>query len=378
VSHPIERVMLAVAALNASCGLDEAPRATHDRIFVSQAGSATIAVIDADTGAVEAHLEVGMLPHNLVVSPDGRTLYAGIVGSQAIAEIDVATARLRRTMLTAPVPAVRADGSVIQPHVDQRAAGHTTCYDCHRPGGALPKYAGNRPFGLLLSPDGGQLLVSHLRSADIAVLDLATGQIEATVALEPAGPATEAVALARLDDEIWVALRPPQPSLFAGALRRLDATTLAPRIPLGDVATGSDPASLLAMPARSSVLVANFEASSVTEHGRAGAAIAHTAAPGPLGVTGLAEGQVLALDYYANAVSFLDLDTGVARTVALGAPYANPTHAALASDGRTAWIVIGSTDGHLVQLDLASAQIMRDIAIDGLSFGIAVVSAPVR
>ena len=344
----------------------------HDRIFVSQAGSATIVAIDGDTGAIEGHIEVGLLPHNLVLSPDRRTLYAAIVGSQAVAEIDVATSRLRRTMRTAPVPATRPDGTVIQPHVDQDAFSHTTCYDCHRPGGARPTYAGSRPFGLLVSPDGSQLMVSHLRTTDIAVIDLASGQLERTIALAPAGPATEAVALARIDDAIWVALRPPQPSTLAGAVRCLDAATLAPR---GDVATGADPAALLAMPGRRSVLVSNFESNTVTELA-AGATTAHDAAPGPLGLTALSPTAVLALDYYSNAVSVIDLAAGTSNTTHLSfgdAQYANPTQAAIASDGRSAWVVTGAPDGHLLQLDLPSMQVIRDLAIDGLSFGIAIV-----
>ncbi|HMG21365.1 MAG TPA: hypothetical protein VK607_08620, partial [Kofleriaceae bacterium] len=336
------------------------------------AGSATILAIDGVTGALDARIEVGLLPHNLALSPDGATLYAALAGSQAVAEIDVATARLRRTMLTAPVPANRPDGTVIQAHVDQGAFAHTTCYDCHRPGGAQPRYAGDRPFGLLVSSDGSRLLVSHLRRADIAVLDLATGALEAAIPLAPAGSAHEAVAMAELDGELWVALRPTQPSTLPGALRRIE---LATRRPLGDVATGADPVSLLALPERSSVVVANFETNTLVEHTRGGAAIAHDAAPGPLGVTRLSPGRLLALDYYSNAISFVDLDAGTSRTVPLdrgGAPYANPTHAAVSSDGRTAWIVIGSTDGHLLQLDLPTAQVVRDVPIDGLSFGIAV------
>jgi DNA-binding beta-propeller fold protein YncE len=360
----------------------------HDRIFVSQAGSATVVAIDGDSGAIEERIEVGMLPHNLVLSPDRRTLYAVVVGSQAVAEIDVATARLRRTMLTAPVPTTRADGTVIQPHIDQRAFDHATCYDCHRPGGARPAYAGARPFGLLVSPDGSHLLVSHLRTSDIAVLDLASGRIETTIHLAPAGAATEAVALAQVGDEIWVALRPPQPSTLAGALRRLDAATLAPRsgsapgsVPgsapgsVADTPTGADPAALLAMPERRSVLVSNFESNSVTEH-IGGAAIPREAAPGPLGLTALSSSTVLALDYYANAVSVLDLTAGTSTTTPLaraGALYANPTQAAVSGDGRSAWIVTGAPDGHLLQLDLSSMQVVRDVAIDGLSFGIAIV-----
>ncbi|HEY7725935.1 MAG TPA: YncE family protein [Anaeromyxobacteraceae bacterium] len=366
------------AWLAATLALACARAPSADRIFVSQAGSSTVAVVDAGTGEVEQRIDVGMLPHNLVLSADGSSLYAALVGSQAVAEVDTATGRLRRTMLTAPVPDRRADGSLIQPHADLDAFSRTTCYDCHRPGGAQPKYAGDRPFGLLLSPDGRRLLVSHLRSSAVAVLDLAAGRVERTVRLEAAGPASEPVALAQLGGEIWVALRAPQPSSSPGVLRRLDAVTLEP---LGDVPTGADPAALLALPERGRVLVSNFETDTVTEHDASGTALRHTAAPGPLGLVSLASGGVLAVDYYSNAVSFLDLETGTSETVALergGVPYANPTNGALASDGRSAWLVASGTDGHLIQLDLASRRVVRDVPIDGLSFGVAVTSGGSR
>jgi DNA-binding beta-propeller fold protein YncE len=355
-----------------------------DRVFVSQAGSSTLLAIDAASGVATARIEVGMLPHNLVVSPDRRTLYAALVGSQAIAEVDVATLSLRRTLLTAPVPERRLDGSVIQPHIDEDAFAASTCYGCHRPDGAQPKYAGDRPFGLLLSPDGRRLYVTHLRASRLTVLDLDEGRIESTTSLAPAGAATEIVAIDRMGDELWVALRPPQPSVQPGALRRLNAATLEP---IADVPTGADPGALLALPDRGRLLVSNFETDTVTMHdagqtgvaggpGGPGTTVRFEVAPGPLGLLALGANSVLAIDYYWNAVSFLDLDAGTAQTLPLahdGLPYANPTNAALSSDGQSAWIVSSGTEGHLLQLDVATRAIARDLSIDGLSFGVAVI-----
>jgi len=348
----------------------------QERVFVSQAGSSTLLVVDAADGKTAARIEVGMLPHQIVVSPDGRTLYTALVGSQAIAEIDVATLSLRRTLLTAPVPEQRADGSVIQPHFEQDAFSASSCFACHYPGGAEPKYAGDRPFGLLLSPDARRLYVTHLRASRLTVLDLDAGQIESSTSLSPAGAASEVVAIDRLNDEIWLALRAPQPSTKPGALRRLNALTLEP---IADLPAGPDPGALLALPERNRILVSNFASNTVTLHGAeedGSAPLEFEAAPGPLGLLRLDASHVLALDYYSNAVSFLDLDASSAQTLPLehdGLPYANPTNAALASDGKSAWLVSSGTDGHLLELDLASRRIVRDVSIDGLSFGVAVV-----
>jgi DNA-binding beta-propeller fold protein YncE len=364
-----------------ACSSDTATPAlassAKERVFVSQAGSSTLLVVDAGSGQTAARIEVGMLPHNLVVSPDRRTLYAALVGSQAIAEIDVATLSLRRTLLTAPVPERRSDGSIIQPHIDQNAFTASTCFGCHHPGGSEPKYAGDRPFGLLLSADGRRLYVTHLRASRLTVLDLEAGQIESTTSLAPVGQASEVVAIDRLDDEIWVALRAPQPSTEPGALRRLNTDTFET---IADLPAGADPGALLALRERRQILVSNFASNTVTMHDAdddgGGTPFHFEAAPGPLGLTQLAANRVLSLDYYSNSVSFLDLDGKSVETLPLehdGLPYANPTNAALASDGQSAWLVSSGTDSHLLQLDLASCSIVRDVAIDGLSFGVAVI-----
>lgn len=373
----VSELIVAAALVLVTCGpAPSVEKPARDRIFVSQAGSSTVAVVDGSSGTVLARIEVGLLPHNLVLSSDRKSLFVAVVGSQSVAEIDVDTARLRRTMLTAPVPDRRADGSLIQEHLDRDAFNHTTCHDCHRVGGAQPKYAGDRPFGLVLDADGRRLLVSHLNSANLAVLELAAGTIERSVHLDPSGAAAEPVALTSLDDELWVALRPIQPSSEPGALRRLDRATLSAR---GEVPTGSDPGALLSLPGRQSVLVTNFETDTVTEHAAPGTAHAVEVAPGPLGMLALPDGRVLVLGYYSNALSLVDPARGTSETFPLehdGTRYANPTHAALSSDGRTAWLVSSGTDGHLLQLDLTSRTLVKEVPIDGLSFGIAVVPAP--
>lgn len=374
----VTQALLGLACtLLSSCQSKETASVANDRVFVSQAGSSTVLVVDAASGKTAARIEVGMLPHNIVVSPDGRTLYTALVGSQAIAEIDVASLSLRRTLLTAPVPERRADGSLIQPHFDADAFSASSCFGCHYPGGAEPKYAGDRPFGLLLSPDARRLYVTHLRASRLTVLDLDTGQIESTTSLAAAGAATEVVAIDRLNDEIWVALRAPQPTTEPGALRRLNAATLEP---IADLPAGADSGALLALPERNCILVSNFASNTVTMHGAESAGSSATldfeAAPGPLGLLRLDPNHALSLDYYSNAVSFLDLEQESAQTLALehdGLPYANPTNAALASDGKSAWLVSSGTDGHLLELDLGSRRIVRDVGIDGLSFGVAVV-----
>jgi DNA-binding beta-propeller fold protein YncE len=347
--------------------------ATHDRGFVSETATGTIAIVNLDEARVEQRIEVGLLPHNLVLSPDGRTLYATVVGSQAIAVIDTRRGALRETWLTAPVPSRRDDGSLIQPHVDTGAFGHTTCYDCHRDGGARPRYVGGRPFALRLSVDGARLFVAHLNTGELAVLDTATGARLAATALAPAGEVKEPASLDLLGDELLVSMRATQPTTVSGLIRRLDPETLAVR---GDTPSGANPVELRALPSLGIAAVTRFDSDLLSELDASGEVASVKVANGPLGVTLLGGDRLLVLGYYSNAVSVVDLRRGLADTWALvqdGLPLVNPTHAAVGTESGIAWVVQSGTDARLAAIDLAARRVVRTLPINGLSYDVAIV-----
>jgi DNA-binding beta-propeller fold protein YncE len=365
-----DRVIVALVALNACSSL--APVTDH-LVLVSQAASSTIAVIDPQKGEVIKHLTVGGLPHRLLVV--GGQVYAVLVGSQAIAEIDINSLELTRTFLTAPVPATRDDGSLIQGHIDRDAFGKTSCFVCHNtePGAAKPFIVGDRPVGMTLSSDGQRLIVSHIRGSRLSVLNRASGQLEQTKALAPAGDATELSDVARVGDKLAVTLRPAQPSSQAGALRWFKETTLET---ISQMPTGSDPSFILPLPDRESALVSNFETNTVSEYKPGFAPISYQVTPGPLGSRRLADGRVLTLNYYSNSVSILEINTARVETYKLelnNQVFVNPTNAAISPDGRLAYIVSSGTDAHLLVFDLQEHRVTRAISIDGLSFDVTVI-----
>ncbi len=239
--------------------------AHSDRIFVSQAGSSTIAVIDASSGTT-SRIDVGMLPHGFALSADASRLYVALVGSQAVAESDTRSRARATHDAHRTVPDRREDGSLIQAHFDQRAF---------------------FPYHLLRLPPAGPHPAQDRRRQ--AIRPAAVTGWRAPVRLAPAvqrhfrarprhrphrtqraagtaGAATEAVALARVDDEIWGGrcdhVNRRRCPAHCG---RLDAATLESR---GDVPTGSDPGAMVALADRGSVLVSNFETNTVTEHSR--------------------------------------------------------------------------------------------------------------
>ncbi|GEM88516.1 YncE family protein [Meiothermus granaticius] len=345
-------------------------------VLVSQAGSSTVAVIDPTQGKTIQRITVGGLPHRMMLSPDGRKVYVVLVGSQAVAEIDVRSLAVTRTFLTAPVPERRADGTLIQAHFDQGAFAQTNCFACHNPGGAKPFIVGERPVGIALSSDASRLFISHIRQGLLSEIDLQSGVMVRFERLPPSGAASEAADLARVGSRLVVALRPHQPSTEAGAVRWLDEQTWQT---LAEAPTGADPASVL--PLEEGALVSNFESNTLSLHAPGAAPLGFTVTPGPLGMLRVGEGQVLSLNYYSNTVSLLDLKTGLSENHWLelaGKTFVNPTHAALSPDGRQVYIVSSGTEGNLLVFDLNSKRIARAIPIDGLSFDAVVIPQQVR
>ncbi|WP_027883591.1 YncE family protein [Meiothermus rufus] len=346
------------------------PQRSH-YVLVSQAGSSTVAVVDPVQGRTIKRITVGGLPHRMVLNRDKNKVYVVLVGSQAVAEVDVQRLLVSRTFLTAPVPERRSDGSLIQPHFEQNAFTKTSCFTCHNPGGARPFIVGERPVGIAFSSDHSRLFVSHIRQGRLSEIDLGRAEVVRAVNLPPSGSASEAADVARVGSRLVVALRPRQPSTEASAVRWLDEATLDP---LFEAPTGSDPAFML--PWGEGALVSNFESDTLSLHVPGSSPKSYTVTPGPLGLLAVGSGKILSLNYYSNAVSLVDLASGQAEHHRLelgGRVFVNPTHAALSPDGRRAYIVSSGTEGHLVVFDLERRQAIQAIPIDGLSFDVVVV-----
>src|SRR5204863_8059006 len=81
-------------------------------VYASSDGASTVSVIDTATDRVTATVEVGQAPHGLALTPDGRTVLVAGFGTNRVAWLDVATNTLAGQ---APVPqphnfAVSPDG----------------------------------------------------------------------------------------------------------------------------------------------------------------------------------------------------------------------------------------------------------------------------
>ncbi|WP_344069482.1 YncE family protein [Nostocoides vanveenii] len=128
------------------------------KVLVSNWCSWSLSVIDATTTKETARIDLGgKYPRGIVVSPDSRTAYVALMGSQRIVAVDLAT---------------KAVSTFAEP--------------------------GNGPRHLVMSPDGKFIYVTNNTSGTVAKIDRATGAVLATVktASEPRSMAISSDGLA--------------------------------------------------------------------------------------------------------------------------------------------------------------------------------------
>jgi len=140
-----------------------------DRAYVSNEDGHTVSVVDTETGAVIATIEVGKRPRGLKLSHDGSRLFVAVSGLPKCPPSmpDAACAKLERDL--------QADGIAV---VD------TTARKVIQ---VLP--AGSDPEQFALSPDGKWLYVANEDSATASVVDIHGGAVvqRIPVGSEPEG-----------------------------------------------------------------------------------------------------------------------------------------------------------------------------------------------
>jgi YVTN family beta-propeller protein len=122
------------------CGLDVAP--DRRRAFTgNMVAGGQVVVLDWETKGVIEKIPVGKMPHHVMLSPDGKTLYASVGGEGVVAKIDLSTGKIVKRIRT-----------------------------------------GGDPHALLVAPDGRHGYVTvrgkpHAKDSSIFVVDLETDRI---------------------------------------------------------------------------------------------------------------------------------------------------------------------------------------------------------
>jgi YVTN family beta-propeller protein len=184
-----------------------------DVILVANQKSASVTMIEVESGRTVAHIPVGAGPHELAVSADGRTAVVPLFGEsflwgagygKAIAVIDVASATVRRTIEL---------GENTSPHgavflADNRTAAVTSSdaraivlIDTETGGITETIPIGNPPYLLTGSPDRQFAYSTNPQTGTVSELDLAAPALRRTFLIpgEPGG-----IAVSGDRSSLWV------------------------------------------------------------------------------------------------------------------------------------------------------------------------------
>lgn len=199
------RLMLALSAAGVI-----ASAAAADQLVVVTRGDNTVAIVDADTLAVEHRATVGDNPHEAVASPDGRRAFISDYGMSRGSTI---------TVLDAPSGAVEATWALngeVGPHgIAASGDGSRVWVTAERQqavieldaatGEETARWATARPGShqLVAAPDGSRLYVANIPANSVTVIDRESGDI-AWIDTD-AGP--EGIDISPDGETLWVANR---------------------------------------------------------------------------------------------------------------------------------------------------------------------------
>ena len=181
-----------------------------DTLLVANKSDATVDLLDPATGETRATLPTGKAPHEIAVSPDGRTAVISNYGDRqspgsSLTVVDVAGARVVGTVdlgrhsrphglawISPDRLAVTAEGSehllVIEP----------------RSGSIRSQVETSQRVSHMVATTGGRAFVANIGSGTVTVIDLASGTKLADIAT---GEGAEGIDVAPDGREVWVSNR---------------------------------------------------------------------------------------------------------------------------------------------------------------------------
>lgn len=188
------------------------PVAAIQTLVVGNKDEDTISLIDVRTGKTLFKLKTGSSPHEVAVSPDGRTAvvvaYGGIWGGNELFVFDLQKAELTKTIDL---------GKYTRPHgICWFDDGQTVAVTSEGAGALvlvridLGKVVGSIKTGqrashmVALSPDGLRAFVTNIGSGTISAIDI---RLRRRIRNVKSGPGTEGISISPDGAEIWVTNR---------------------------------------------------------------------------------------------------------------------------------------------------------------------------
>src|ERR1700722_7324280 len=209
-----------VAAFLVACAF--APRACADTVVVACKSEFQLALVDPATEKVLVKLPTGLGPHEVTVSPDGRTAYVSNFGrysvypagdtehdkaGHTITVIDLVDRKVKNTFdlgtHTGPHGMIVShDGKIVWVTTETPQA----VLELDSATGKI-QHAWNttqqRSHMIVTTPKETKFYVTNTVSGTVAVIDRASGEVKVL----PTGPGTEGIAISPDGKEVWAASR---------------------------------------------------------------------------------------------------------------------------------------------------------------------------
>jgi YVTN family beta-propeller protein len=217
-----------------------------------------LGIFDTSNNSFTATTPVGTRPRRLTFSPDGKKIYVVNAGSNTVSVVDVATFAVTNTITLPPGGnpygiAVTSDGkrAYVANNVMQ---GTLVAIDTATNAIAGTAIVGNNPVHVVINPDDTLAYVANSGSSNLSVVDLQTNTVNQTV---PAGSTPSAVATSINGRYIYVAN-----NTAMGTVTVLDGSKydFIKRIPVG-----ANPVSMVRSPNGQFLFVANTGSRFITQ-----------------------------------------------------------------------------------------------------------------
>ena len=398
--------LLGVLLLVGPAGCAFAPRAPRHYLAITHPALNRLSFFDLDEQRTIGVLPTQKLPHDMLVSPDGRTLFVVASGSQCVSTYDLSAAELWRqaaafmrgdsteggvrdslslTHPRVPMPGRRGEqagpgrvGSVLNPdpvqalspaivrhfltdtlvppralarHAQVGAVAHRACFDCH------DRSVGGKPFGPVFSASRAEIYLVHLAYRNIAVLDARTAEIRRLIPLD--------IPTHYAPVEIWIA--PGEKTAFVtcrdeiGASRpgRILVVDLVRGVVSRSIEAGIYPWHMLPDPSGRRLFVTSFQSSriSILDIERETIVDSIIVQNGPAAMAYLPGDRALAVAcFYTDRVVIVDIDSRrIKKTIEVDS---NPTSLEISTDGRLLRVLCGG-ESALDVVDLASGRVIE-------------------
>jgi len=205
------------------------PAQAAGRLFVVSKGKRALQVYDPESGKQEFEVVVPGAPHEVAISPDGRFAYVGDFEGvkNTLSVIDVNARSITGTLVLTPnyMPhglVVTRDGSTLYATC---AASHSLVevgLDPLKVKRSFKVFADNTDI-VALSPDEKFLYASSSSDGNFAVIDLVKGEFERSIL---SGDGCEGIAASNDGSEIWLANRVSQTLAVVDVASRVRVQTI--------------------------------------------------------------------------------------------------------------------------------------------------------